>query len=91
MKGIEIVNGDSQSLRSQGIDSDLKPWSPACADSIRLRNPFVVRASIRTEWAEVRDEWSAECSQSLRSQGIDSDPNPMSGPLSPPVIFAIPS
>ena len=37
------------------------------------RNPFVVRASIRTEITVHDDQWVELRSQSLRSQGIDSD------------------
>ena len=63
----------SQSLRSQGIDSDFELAILRYKTEVLCRNPFVVRASIRTEIinGEVF-EWS-EKSQSLRSQGIDSD------------------
>ena len=72
------ISCGSQSLRSQGIDSDLSPLE--CPETPTLiRNPFVVRASIRTysEWTTVSIH--GECSQSLRSQGIDSDPPALAG------------
>ena len=63
----------SQSLRSQGIDSDDNTGISLKLVLPRSRNPFVVRASIRTDIVEKVRRLHSISSQSLRSQGIDSD------------------
>ena len=62
----------SQSLRSQGIDSDGEGLLVGGVEPPGSRNPFVVRASIRTGYISYPHKNGTK-SQSLRSQGIDSD------------------